>query len=202
MLSAILKPLIIWPSRDAVRANMPKSFKPDFDMCRCIIDCAEISIEKTYNPKARAETWSNYKHQNTIKYLIGITPAGAISFLSNGEIGWGGHASDKLITLDSNFLSKLNIGDEVLADRDFLVGEELASVGATLRIPYFTKGKSQTPVFCVDASKVCIHVERVIGRLKIFQILNTVIPLSQVDMLDDIVTICAGLTNLRKSVVA
>lgn len=202
MLSAILKPLIIWPCREAIMANMPKCFKPKFKKCRCIIDCTEIFIERTYNLKARAETWSNYKHQNTIKYLIGITPAGAISFLSDG---WGGRASDKLITLDSSFLRKLDYGDEVLADRGFLVREELATVGATLRIPSFTKGKSQLPGSCVDTSRqlsrVRIHVERVIGQLKMFHILNTVIPISQVDMLDHIVTICAGLTNLRKSVV-
>ncbi|XP_056131358.1 uncharacterized protein LOC130108456 isoform X2 [Lampris incognitus] len=203
VLSSILNPLIMWPSKDAVRANMPKCFKPKFKNCRCILDCTEIFIERTYNLRARAETWSNYKHQNTIKYLIGITPAGAISFLSDG---WGGCASDKLITLDSGFLGKLEYGDEILADRGFLVREELARVGATLRIPGFTKGKSQLSGSCVDTSRqlsrVRVHVERVIGQLKTFQILNTVIPISQVDMLDYIVTICAGLTNLRRTVVA
>ena len=203
MLSSIVKPLIMWPSKDAVRANMPKCFKPKFRNCRCIIDCTEIFIERTHNLKARAETWSNYKHQNTMKYLIGITPAGAISFLSSG---WGGRASDKVITLESGILGKLEHGDEILADRGFLVREDLASVGATLRIPSFTKGKSQLPGSCVDTSRqlsrVRIHVERVIGQLKTFKILNTVIPISQVDMLDDILTICAGLTNLRGAVVA
>ena len=203
MLSSIVKPLIMWPSKDAVRANMPKCFKPKFRNCRCIIDCTEIFIERTHNLKARAETWSNYKHQNTMKYLIGITPAGAISFLSSG---WGGRASDKVITLDSGFLGKLEHGDAILADRGFLVREDWAIVGATLRIPSFTKGKSQLPGSCVDTSRqlsrVRIHVERVIGQLKTFKILNTVIPISQVDMLDDILTICAGLTNLRGAVVA
>ncbi|CAM4733184.1 unnamed protein product [Leuciscus chuanchicus] len=90
-------------------------------------------------------------------------------------------------------------------NRGFLVREELASVGATLKIPSFTKGKSQLSGSCVDTSRqlsrVRIHVERVIGQLKNFQILNSVIPISQVDMLDHIVTICAGLTNLKRSVV-
>ena len=87
---------------------------------------------------ARAQTYSNYKSTNTIKYLIGITPSGGISFLS---AGWGGKASDKLITLNSGFLDMLSPGDCVLADRGFLV-EELATVGAVLRISAFTKGKS------------------------------------------------------------
>ncbi len=50
-------------------------------------------------------------------------------------------------------------------------------------------------------SWVRIHVERVIDRWKNFKILQTVIPVSQVDMLDDVVIVCAALTNLCKSVV-
>lgn len=95
-------------------------------------------------------------------------------------------------------------GDEILAHRGFLVREELAAVGATLRIPSFTK--SQLPGSGVDTSrqlsKVRIHVVQVLGQLKNLQIRNTVIPISQVDMLDEIVTISAGLTYLRRPVVA
>ena len=49
-----------------------------------IIDCFEIFIARPNNLKARALTWSNYKHHNTAKYLIGITPQGKICFISNG----------------------------------------------------------------------------------------------------------------------
>ena len=37
-------------------------------------------MERPRNLTARAKTWSNYKHNNTIKYLIGISPAGAVIF--------------------------------------------------------------------------------------------------------------------------
>ena len=50
-------------------------------------------------------------------------------------------------------------------------------------------------------SKVRIHVERIIGRWKNYKILSDVIPISQVDLLDDMVIICAALTNLCPSVV-
>ena len=49
-------------------------------------------------------TWSQYKHYNTIKYLISVTPQGVISFISNG---WGGRTSDKYITENSGFLNHL-----------------------------------------------------------------------------------------------
>ena len=39
--------------------------------------------------------WSNYKHKNTVKILLGITPQGVIAFVSES---WGGHTSDKYLT--------------------------------------------------------------------------------------------------------
>ena len=160
ILSKIMKPLIKWPSKQDVLKSMPNVFRKKFRKCRCIIDCSEIFIDRPSNLAARAQTWSNYKHNNTIKYLVAITPAGAISFLSQG---WGGRVSDKEITVKSGFLENIETGDEVLADRDFLVRDELASCGATLRMPYFTKGKKQMSPSEVDTSRqlsrVRIHVE-------------------------------------------
>ena len=88
---------------------------------------------------ARAQTWSNDKHNNTSKYLIGITPAGAISFLS---LGWVGRVLDKQIIKESGFFNKVSMGDCIMADQDFNVKEELSAFGATLKIPSFTKGKN------------------------------------------------------------
>ncbi|XP_057679692.1 uncharacterized protein LOC130908200 [Corythoichthys intestinalis] len=85
-----------------------------------IIDCFEIFTENPSNLKARAQMFSSYKHHHTMKYLICITPKGAICFLSKG---WGGLTSDKHITLNSDFLDNLLPGDIVLADRGFDIQE-------------------------------------------------------------------------------
>ena len=201
-LSRAMKFLIIWPDRQALRKNLPRCFK-NYKSCVCIIDCSEIKIERSFNLNSRAQTWSNYKHSNTIKYLIGITPAGAVSFLSHG---WGGRVSDKEITLKSRFLDYLQHGDCILADRGFTIAAELASCGATLKIPHLTKGKAQMSGKEADTSRrisnVCIHVERVIGRLRKFRILQSNIPLTQVKLLDDVMIIIAGLVHLNNSVVS
>lgn len=202
LLANCLKNLIVWPSRSALRANMPECFKKKYRDCVCIIDCTEIFIERPSDLTARAKTWSNYKHFNTIKYLIGITPAGAVMFISKG---WGGRVSDKEITIKSGFFEKLTNGDRILADRGFLINKELAVKGAFLSIPSFTKGKKQLSAQEVGVSRqianVRIHVERVIGRLKKFKILNSIIPISQVNLLNHVMTIICGVVNLNKSVV-
>ena len=66
-----------------------------------MIDCTEIFIERLQNQLARAQVYSNYKSHNTVKYLIRITPAGAVSFLF---YGWGGRVSDRMIILNAGFL--------------------------------------------------------------------------------------------------
>ena len=94
--------------------------------------------------------FSNYKSRNTIKSLVGKTPSSAGNFLS---ADWGGRASDKELTLNSGFLDRVTFGDCVLADRRFLIEEELAAQGAILRIPALTRGKAQMPGKDVDMSR-------------------------------------------------
>ena len=202
-LSHCLKKLVVWPCKMDVKLNLPQSFQRKYQDCIYIIDCTEIFIERPKNVTARAQTWSNYKHNNTIKYLIGISSAGAITFLSQG---WGGRVSDKQITLDSGFLSKVQNGDCILADRGFLIEDELHRRGAYLKLPKFTKGKDQLAASDVHTSRqlsnVRIHVERVIGQLKKFRLIQNTIPISQVDMLDDVMKVISALINLNKSVVS
>ena len=194
--------IIIWPEKPALRQHLPKCFRKCYRKCVCIIDCTEIFIERPLNLNACAQTWSNYKHHNTIKYLIACTPTGAVSFVSDG---WGGRVSDKEITIKSGFLELIETGDQILADRGFTVEQEVATKGGILEIPSFTKGKSQLSAGEVDVSRqianVRIHIERVIGRLRKFNILNTLIPISQVDLLDDVVVSVAGLVNLCQKIV-
>ena len=82
-----LKCLIVWPSRDVLRKTLPMDFRKHCPKCVVIIDCFEIFIDRPTDLLARAQTYSSYKHHNTVKYLIGITPQGSVSFISQG---WGG----------------------------------------------------------------------------------------------------------------
>ena len=204
--------LIVWPNRDDLIKTMPLCFREEFGKkVTVIIDCFEIFIERPSNLVARAQTWSSYKHKNTAKYLIGITPQGSVSFISPG---WGGRASDKYITSNSNFVNKLLPGDLILADRGFDILEVVAIHGAELNLPAFTRGKPQLIGKEVDESRkiahVRIHVERVIGEIRQkYTMLESTIPITllmttpnhSISTLDKIVTVACALTNLCPSVV-
>ena len=100
----------------------------------------EVFINRPTNLMAKAQTFSNYKHHNTTKILIGITPQGTISFVSEA---WGGRTSDKCLTENCGILNNFLPGDLVLADRGFTVHESVWYYGAEINIPAFTRGKGQ-----------------------------------------------------------
>ena len=121
LLDVWLSPLIHWPERDQLQKTMPWCFRSHYGLkVTSIIDCFELFIEKPCDLMSKAVTWSTYKHYNTVKYLISITPQGTVNFISKG---YGGRASDKYIT-------KNWTGDVVLADRGFNVEDSVAYIGA------------------------------------------------------------------------
>lgn len=203
-----LTPLIVWPTKENVQKTMPWCFMPQYGLdVTSIIDCFEIFIEKPSDLLCRAATWSNYKHYNTAKYLISVTPQGTVNYVSKG---YGGRVSDKYITEDSGYLYKLQPSDVVLADRGFDVEDSVAYRGATLNIPAFTRGKPQLDPKDVEATRklanVRIHVERVIGSVRQrFPIVSATTPLpteytrSKREgpvLLDSIVRVCCALHNV------
>ena len=96
--------LIKWPSRETMHLTMPLSFRRFFKNCAVIIDCTEVFIERPSDLLARAQVWSNYKHHSTIKFLLGVTPQGTISFVSKCA---GGRISDKEIVEQSGLIDYL-----------------------------------------------------------------------------------------------
>ena len=80
-----LKALVFWPRKEAVRAMMPMSLKVKYPNLQCTLDCSETFIQRPRDLLLQATTWSDYKHHNTLIYLVAITPDGNIhSFHSCG----------------------------------------------------------------------------------------------------------------------
>ena len=109
-----LQDLIIWPDRDVLQKTMPVCFQASFGKkVAVIIDRFEKFIDRPSNLSAHASTCSNYKHHNTAKVLLEISPQGVVSFVSEC---WGGRVSDKYLTEHCGILKKLLPGEIVLAD--------------------------------------------------------------------------------------
>ena len=83
--------LVHWPERPDLMKTMPNDFRKHFKKCVLIIDCFEVFIERPASLLARAQTYSNYKKHNTMKFLTGITPQGSVAYISKG---WRGRVSD------------------------------------------------------------------------------------------------------------
>jgi len=84
-LACELKPLIFWPSKEAIRENIPKSLNHHPNL-RCTVDCSEIFINRPRNLEIQPLTWSDYKKHNTVKFLVRKAPNGMISFLSKAWV--------------------------------------------------------------------------------------------------------------------
>ena len=91
-----------------------------------------------------------------------------------------------------------------MADRGFTISDLLLQKNAYLNVPAYTDGK-QLPKRPLGRSRKIsssrIHVEREMGRLKNNKILQGIIPLQLKNSLNQIMTICAVLSNLEDPLV-
>ena len=186
--------LFPFPSQAMIRMYMPAEFK-DFPTTRIIIDGTEIFCQVPSSLKSQSQTWSDYKHHNTWKALIGISPNGCITFVSKL---WSGRVSDRQQTKDCGVLDLLEPGDNIMADRGYNI-QDLLPAGVNLNLPPYKGQRDQlTAEEAEETAKIAsvrIHVERAIGRVKNYHILNGVMPLAVSPVIDQIFTVCCYLTN-------
>ena len=127
--------------------------------------------------------------------------SGQITFLSNL---YNGSVSDREIVIKSGFIELVEPGDNVMADRGFNIRDLLLHRNAFLNIPAFSDGKQLTTRAVKKSRQIAsvrIHVERAMERIKNFKIIQGVIPLKLKNSLDQILTICAVLSNLQNPLV-
>lgn len=192
------------PSVEQVSGTLPCVFKEKFPTTFAIIDGSEIFLETPTDLYMQSSTWSQYKHQNTAKFLVGCTPNGAISYISPLYVG---SISDVELTRVCGFLNKLEDkpGVSIMADRGFTVKDMLEKLGISLNIPPFMEGRAQLPSEEVETGRriasLRIHVERAIGRIKTYRILTSTLPISMARLSNQIVCVCAFLSNFHPALV-
>lgn len=201
LIASLLQELIVWPDNKNVRLRLPIPFRARYGKVVSIIDCLEIEIEKPSNTLHQSLTWSEYKGCNTLKYLISCTPDGLVNFISfHLFISF----SDVVIVEDCGYLDKLTPGVAVMADRGFKnVSHLIQQKSCFLTRPPSVSAKVPSTQQEVKESKriaaLRIHVERVIGRLREF---NMLLPHACVDnhhiaILDYVIIVACGIINLQ-----
>lgn len=203
VLRAILKPAIKWLPRSCIRNNIPACFA-SYWKTRVILDCTEIPVFTSKCLKCRNQTYSNYKKRHTLKFMVGISPSGFISFVSSI---YGGKSSDKFIFNDSKLLELLEPEDEVMVDRGFFIDEECAAKQVKILRPAFmnplesqlSSEDSEHSRFIASAR---VHIERCIERIKNFNILHEEVDYHSLLLIRDVVEVICGVVNFSAPILA
>jgi hypothetical protein len=149
------------------------------------------------------EIYFPHKAYTTYKCLVGITPYGAISYVSDI---FERSISDREIVIKSGFIEKLEPGDMILADRGFTIKDILLEKQVTLNIPPFLRGRSKLSAHeelqTRRIARVRIHVERAIGRIKKFILLGKKLPLSLASVTNQLVFVACCLVNFQQPLVS
>ncbi|XP_022108375.1 uncharacterized protein LOC110988816 [Acanthaster planci] len=191
---------IIWPSAQTVRSMVPSCFS-EYPNVRCIIDCLEFKTERPPSGEGQALMYSHNKGTYTCKVLVGISPHGLISFLSEA---FPGGTTDSQVATESGVLDLLEPDDVIIASQAFPeIGAEVPGGEAIVVLPPFTvpqqqfagEGVQSTGTYKVSPMRV--HVERIVHRIRFCNILNAAFPRELLPCVNDIVRICAVLANLQ-----
>ena len=160
---------VMFPARGKIRRFLAKVFKTMKDV-RCVVDCTEFHVQTSRNYARQGNTYSSYKHANTFKCLIAVTPNGGACFVSDlfeGEI------DDVQTFRECEIMKHIRPHDVILADRGFTVQDLLNPLQADIKIPSFLKGRSSLSaaeeLSTRKNAKARIHVERFNERVKSFE---------------------------------
>lgn len=180
------KCLIAWHTREQILANLPRHFNNHSDT-RIVVDCTEFFVERPSSLVSQWLTWSEYKHHNTFKILIGVTPNGMVSFVSRL---WGGNASDKHIEQNDDLIPKLSPGDVIIIEDKGLTMDDLLPANIGLNFPPRVSTKSQmSPSEFFKTAHIAsarIVVEIKMEQVKNFPILNSVLPFLEAHLAEQI----------------
>ena len=118
---------------------------------------------------------------------------------------YAGSAIDRFVTEDTNIAAQFTPGYSLLFDKGFNVQDLFLQYKVTAKIPPFVRSKRQLIPWEVavgnQIARARIHIERVIGLLKEFWLLDHTLPLNLVDLVHKIWIIACAITNMQPPLV-
>lgn len=173
----------IWMTTDTVRATCPTDFNGTDEHTQVILDCIKMRCQTPSSLLLQSEGFSTYKSHCTFKALIGMSPHGAVTFVS---ALFEDSICDKEIFRYSGITSLLTPEMEMKVDKGF---------------PAFLSKqapKSEVDVLRTQSiARLRVHMERLIRRVKANKLFDTVIPLSLFGSINHIFTVACLLTNYQ-----
>ena len=185
-LSALFNKLDTRPHQKFLQLKMPAIFHQtghgDTDL---VLDATEFRFQAASNFDVSSLMFSHYKNTHTGKALIGIAPHGMGIIFSDI---YPGSISDTEITEKTDILNFVSEDHEIMSDRGFSIQDLCAIKGVSLNRPKqkdsitgkFTQGEIHKHF---DITSTRIHVERFIGRVRNWRILNNIWPMNRIDLL-------------------
>ena len=185
------------PSHGFLLKKMPDIFvTTGHGLTDLIIDATEFKFQCATNYEINSLMFSNYKNTQTGKALIGISAHGMGIIFSDI---YPGSISDSKITEATGILNFVEEEHELMSDRGFAVQELCSIKGVYLNRPkqkdadQFTENEVKRNF---DIAATRIHVERFIGRVRDWTILNKVWPMNQMDLLSSVWQLLCHIVNL------
>ena len=163
-----------------------------------VLDATEFKFQTASNFDISTLMFSHYKNTTTGKALIGISPHGMGIIFSDI---YPGSISDTEITEKTDILNYVSEDHEIMTDRGFAIQDLCAIKGVSLNRPKQKDSESNNfkmgeihRNFNIAAAR--IHVERYIGRVRNWRILNQIWPMNRTDLLTSTWQVLCHTVNL------
>nr|XP_019966911.1 PREDICTED: uncharacterized protein LOC109645721 [Paralichthys olivaceus] len=176
----------IWMSPEKIRATMPSVFG-QFPDTQVLVDSVEMRCEM---PSSFL-----YKSHTTLKGMIGVSPHGAVTFVSSL---FSGSISDKELFWQSGIFPLLDKDMAVMVDNGFRIDE---LVPCKVYRPASLSKNSQLShdkvLVTEDTAQLMMHVEKATRRIKENKLFDTIVPQTIAGSINQLFVVACLLNNFQ-----
>ncbi|CAM4607883.1 unnamed protein product [Leuciscus chuanchicus] len=142
----------------AVKDSLPHDFDGCYSDTQVVLDCTELWCQTPSSLLLQSEVFSNYKSHCTFKAMVGMSPHGALTFVS---ALFEGSMSDREVFRQSGITSLLTPDMAIMVDKGFLVDDLVP--GPVHRPAFLSKRAQMSEVDVLKTQSIArlrVHIER------------------------------------------